>query len=144
MEPACQRALSEFHEAGEALVKTGARCSLVHGDANCGNFLWDANQRTVWAIDLQRFGTQLRSCEPGFPSYEYHQFLSSLNYFPNFGFRGVQGNSEHLLSALREAYGELPPAENAFFQSRWTLQRLLGRHHRVLPPKSITEATFNT
>lgn len=133
-EPEYQRALQEFHAAGESLLKTGSLCSLVHGDANCGNFLWDADHQTVWAIDLQRFGTQLRIKESAFPSYEYHQLLSSLHYFPNFGFRGIQGRSDYLLDALREAYGELPPAEDAFFRSRWTLQRLLGRHERVKPP----------
>lgn len=134
-EPECQRALHEFHEAGESLLKVGLRCGLVHGDANCGNFLWDADTHTVWAIDLQRFGTQLRSREPAFPSYEYHQLISSLHYFPNLGFQGVRGNSELLLSALREAYGDLPPAEDTFFRARWNLQRRLGRHLRVIPPR---------
>ena len=134
-EPACQKALQEFHDAGESLLRTGARCSLVHGDANCGNFLWDARHRTVWVIDLERFGAQLRTNYLGLPSYEYHQLISSLHYFPNFGFRGVQGRSEYLLRGLQEAYGELPPAENTFFSARWTLQRLLGRHLRVVPPQ---------
>ena len=134
--PSCQRVLQGFYEAGNSLLTKGVTCSLVHGDANCGNFLWSASDKTVWVIDLQRFGTQLRTQEPAFSSYEYHQFISSLHYFPNFGFRGVRGHAEYLMKALEEAYGALPPAEQTFFQARWTLQRLLGRHLRVIPPQA--------
>lgn len=133
-DPICESAVQRFEESSEALGRTGVRCSLIHGDANCGNFLWDSASHTLWAIDLQRFGTQLRTNQPGFPSYEYHQLLSALSYFPNLGFRGLRGGGERLLGALNEAYGEIPPAEHAFFESRWTIQRLLGRHLRVVPP----------
>ena len=134
-EPSCRKALLDLNEAGESLLRTGARCGLIHGDAHCGNFLWDANQQTVWAIDLQRFGIQLQTNEPAFPSYEFHYFLDALLYFPNFGFRGIRGHSRQLLAAFHEAYGELPPAENTFFAARWMLQRLLGRYQRVVQPQ---------
>ena len=134
-EPACKEAIGAFQLSADALRQTEIRCSLVHGDANCGNFLWDASQRTVWAIDLQRCGTQLRTDAPDFPSFDYHSLIHSLHYYPNIGFRGRRGGEYALLDALKSGYGDIPPEEDQFFQARWTLQRLLGRSLRVLPPR---------
>lgn len=134
-EPACKETILAFQQATDALRQTGLRCSLVHGDANCGNFLWDASQRTVWAIDLQRCGTQLRTGAPDFPIHDYHSLVHSLHYYPNIGFQGSRGGQSCLLEALRRGYGDIPAEEDRFFQARWALYRLLGRTLRIIPPR---------
>ena len=45
--------------------------------------------------------------------------------------RGARGGGHHLLDALKRGYGEIPSEEDRFFQTRWTLHRLLGRFTRV-------------
>jgi hypothetical protein len=134
LEPGCRQAIERFTDASERLKKTGLRCGLIHGDANCGNFLWYESSKTLWAIDLQRFGTQLRTSAPAFPTQEYHLLLSSLQFFPNFGFRGIRGGGESLLEALREGYGPLPETEDTFFGAARTIERMLRGHFRAVPP----------
>ncbi|MEY4669820.1 MAG: Cytidylyltransferase-like [Pseudomonadota bacterium] len=137
-EPQCRKAITDFRESADVLVRTGLRCGLIHGDANCGNFLWDSLERTMWVIDLQRFGTQLRTASPGFPTFDLHNLLSALDYYPNIGFRGKQGSPGRLVGALYEGYGELPQQEDRFFRARRIIQKLLGRHLRGEPPHLTT------
>lgn len=127
------QAIVDFRESSEALRRTGLRCSLLHGDPNGGNFLWDRSTEKLGVIDLQRLGTQIRTSSIGFSTYEYQYFLHALHYYPNTGFKGMRGGIEAALIAYREGYGEVDPTEERFFRSLWVIRMALAGHTRVDP-----------
>jgi hypothetical protein len=114
---ALQQVVSVFREEGAYLRKNGARCSLIHGDANTGNFLWDTSTSRLSVIDLQRLGTQARKGAPAFATHDYETFLYTLGFFPNIGFKGLRGGLGEAILAFRSGYGEVNPHEERFFST---------------------------
>lgn len=134
-------ALKDFQTSAQHLKEVGLRCSLIHGDANCGNLLWDTKTQRLSIIDLQRFGTQARTGEPEFCAHDYQNFLCSLQMYPNIGFRGMRGGLLGAISAFRDGYGPINPHEERFFLSLWRIRASLGRHHRFVPVKANAAGT---
>lgn len=136
------QAIVDFRESSEALRRTGLRCSLVHGDPNGGNFLWDRSTEKLGVIDLQRLGTQMRTNSIGFSTYEYQYFLHTLHYYPNTGYKGMRGGIEPALLAYCEGYGEVDPTEERFFRSLWIIRMALAGHTRVDPIRVAPSPTY--
>jgi hypothetical protein len=131
--PSVIRAIEEFRFTSTELRKKGLRCSWLHGDANCGNLLWDPATKKLSAIDLQRLGTQARTGSVGFSTFEYLYFENSLRFYPNIGFRGLRGGLEAAKIAYRDGYGDVDPLEERFFRSMWAIRWTLAGHERVQP-----------
>lgn len=130
-----------FRSEFEQLFQRGVRCSLLHGDANPGNFLWQGETATLSVIDLQRLGTQIRTNSTGFSTLEFFSFLRTLYHFPNIGFKGRRGGLQEAISVYRGsyegAYGAVPPDEEKMFETMWHIRKLLAGNVRLhgIPPK---------
>lgn len=126
-----QGALETFRREATYLREKGLRCSLIHGDANTGNFLWDRSAKVLSVIDMQRLGTQVRTGAAAFSSYEYQTFLGNLNYFPNIGFEGVRGRLTGARAAFQAGYGAVDKHEARFFRVLRFIREELGGPERV-------------
>lgn len=128
---AVQEAVEIFRAESQYLRTAGLYCALLHGDANCGNFLWDIDSKHLSVIDLQRLGTQLRKDDRGFAAFECRSLLNVLGYYPNIGFQGVRGGLEKAEAAFRAGYGEINQHEDRFFSSIRFIRRALAGNERV-------------
>jgi hypothetical protein len=126
-----QAAVEVFRTESLHLRKSGLTCALLHGDANCGNFLWDHETRHLSVIDLQRLGTQRRLQAPGFAAFEYRCFLNVLGFYPNIGFRGRRGGLHDACKAFEAGYGDVNQHEDNFFTSIRYIRRALAGNERV-------------
>lgn len=126
-----QRAIRSLREDGSYLRARGVRCSLTHGDANPGNFLWDTEAKWLSVIDLHRLGTQARTGASAFPTYECGAFLNTLRYYPNIGFKGRRGGLSKACAAYKAGYGPVDPREERFFQSLRSIRATLAGHERI-------------
>ena len=133
LSPQVAQAIADFRESALALRTSGLRCSLIHGDANCGNILWDADGQQLYLIDLQRLGTQVRTESVGFSTHEFQTFVSCLHLYPNIGFRGMRGGLEAALLAYREGYGAVDSVEELFFRSVSVIRTNIKGHMRAHP-----------
>jgi aminoglycoside phosphotransferase len=130
-EQSVQDAIEIFRSESDHLRNVGVRCALLHGDANCGNFLWEPQTQLLSVIDLQRLGTQIRTGGRGFAAFEYRSLLNVLGYYPNIGFLGVRGGLELARDAFKTGYGEIDQHEDRFFTSIRYIRRALAGNQRV-------------
>lgn len=128
---AVQDAVQTFRDESDFLRKNGLHCALLHGDANCGNFLWDIASRHLCVIDLQRLGTQMRKGEPGFAAFEYRSLLAALDYYPNIGFPGLRGDLDLARDVFKAGYGDVNQHEDRFFTAIRFIRRALAGNERV-------------
>jgi len=142
-----KQVVSVFREEGTHLRNNGVRCGFIHGDANTGNFLWDASTARLSVIDLQRLGTQARKGAPAFATNDYETFAHTLSFFPNIGFKGLRGGLEKAILAYRSGYGEVDPHEERFFRAMRYLRKAVGGHerrHEVTRPTNGSAGRGNT
>ena len=126
-----QQAIRTFVRESNYLRNVGLRCSLIHGDASCTNFLWDTETQRLWVIDLQRLGTQARTGGVAFSTFEYRSFFNTLGYFPNIGFPGVRGGLKGAVAAFNAGYGPVDRHENRFFRALRLIRKELGGPERI-------------
>jgi cytidyltransferase-like protein len=126
-----ERAIKAFHHEAPYFRERGLRCSLIHGDASCTNFLWDTQTKRLSVIDMQRLGTQARTGAPAFSMYEFRAFFSTLNYYPNIGFKGVRGGLSDAYAAYQAGYGPVDRREDRFFRILHFIRKELGGPERV-------------
>lgn len=138
-----QQAIRTFDRESNYLRYVGLRCSLIHGDASCTNFLWDTETQRLSVIDLQRLGTQARTGAVAFSTFEYRSFFNTVGYFPNIGFPGVRGGLEGAVAAFNAGYGPVDRHENRFFRVLRFIRKELGgpeRIHEVTRPTRAPRA----
>jgi Ser/Thr protein kinase RdoA (MazF antagonist) len=128
-ERAVQDAVQIFRQESAYLRRNGLHCALLHGDANCGNFLWDAATKHLSVIDLQRLGTQIRKEARGFAAFEYRSLLNVLDYYPNIA--GLRGGLDLARDAFEAGYGDVNEQEDRFFTAIRFIRRSLAGNERI-------------
>ena len=85
-------------EMGAVLPDLYIHRETIRAGIMCGKLI---EARRLTAIDLGRFGRQLREGQGTFGSaaYEHCQFLSSLRFYPGFGWPGRSGRAFARLAA---------------------------------------------